>query len=146
MEDVCRMCRHAYDGRERVPLTLPCGHRICWQCSGQLMAEGALRCMQCEEISQAQARPLPVPQRPLALQQARNPFVLPPVPFPVQSLPNPELKLPVVEPKALAAAPPPPLPRANEAIVMFVTPEGGIANLSFKLEDFMWVLIPAASE
>lgn len=151
MEDVCRMCRYAYDGRERVPLTLPCGHRICWQCSGQLRAEGALRCVQCEEISQAQARPLAVQQKPFPVPQGKNPFVLPPVPFPVQSLPNPELKAPVAEvkapvaeQKAPVAALPLQLPRASEAIVIFVTPEGGCATLSFKLEDYMWVLIPAA--
>lgn len=138
------MCRYVYDGRERVPLTLPCGHRICWQCSGQLRNEGALRCVQCEEISQAQARLLPIQQKPVAVPIVRNPFVLPPVSFPPQSLPNPALNLPIVDLKPQVALIPMQLPRANEAIVVFVTPEGGSSTLTFRLEEYMWVLIPAA--
>lgn len=143
MEALCRMCRYAYDGEVRVPLTLPCGHRLCLQCCVELREQGALRCVQCEEASKAPIRPIPPPQRPSPVPQVRNPFILPPVspvqpvPFPVQSLPNPELKAPFVP---IAQ----PVARASEVNVTFFTPEGGSCTQSFKPEDYMWVLVPAA--
>ena len=120
-----------------MPLTLPCGHRLCWQCSVELKAQGALRCVQCEEASQVQVRPIPVQPPPNPFPPGRNPLVLPPAPFPMQSLPNPELKAPIVPIVQ-------PVVRSTEANVTFFTPEGGNCTQSFKADDYMWVLVPAA--
>lgn len=119
------MCRYPYDGRVRVPMALPCQHRICWVCSSSLHSEGApLRCIQCEEQSLSAARQ-PEPHPP------QNPFVLPVPNFPARTLPSP-----VINPLPAVGG------NKREVDVVFTTPEGITRKHPFRMDDYMWVMIP----
>lgn len=57
----CTICNHKFDGKERRPRSLPCGHGFCGKCIDACIARGNNTCPVCRESHGADSAPkLPV--------------------------------------------------------------------------------------